>query len=117
MPPTPTISNVTGSNWIQFNWAVGVGGNKTDTFNLLINGATILSATTATSCNLTSAVAGTNYFAQVYAVNGTTANPVPAQLNASIPPPPPPTGTPKTVTLNVKEDTYTNSFFSVLAIF
>ncbi|MCE8424861.1 MAG: polysaccharide deacetylase family protein [Candidatus Methanoperedens sp.] len=113
VPPIPSISNVTGSNWIRFNWAAGINGNKTDTFNLLVNGATIMSGTAATSYNLTSAVAGTNYFAQVYAFNGTTMNQTPAQLNTSIPvstpPTPTPAGTPKTVTINVKEDTYTST--------
>ncbi len=86
IPPIPAnLMAITGSNWIKLNWTAGVGDNKTDTFNLRIDGAAILNGTIVTEYNITSAVVGKNYFVQVNALNGSTMNPTPAQLNVSIP--------------------------------
>ncbi|MCE8426187.1 MAG: PGF-pre-PGF domain-containing protein [Candidatus Methanoperedens sp.] len=88
MPPTPSISNMTGSNWILTQWDAGTGGDNTDLFDVNVNGVLVLSNTTNKSYNATNLSAGNYTDVKVYAVNVTnvrTVNSTPAVMNTSLP--------------------------------
>lgn len=89
MPPIPLISNMTGSDWILTQWDAGEGSNKTDSFDVNVNGIQVLINTTNKSYNVTNLSPGNYTNVEVYAVNltnGRTTS-IPVTMNTSLPVP------------------------------
>jgi PGF-pre-PGF domain-containing protein len=87
MPPTPTISNSSGINWILTQWESGTLGNETDVFDVKVNGIMVEMGTINKSYNATNLSVGNYSHVMVYAVNMTnnrSVNSTPGEMNTSI---------------------------------